>query len=167
MKNIIAIGTLSLFVVIGLVACKVNPQRHIAGSYTFESECMGVEMDGSQTLKAWGRGRNRIDAVEQSKKNAVRDVIFKGIRNGKSDCNQKPLLFEVNAIEKYEDYFNLFFTDKGAYKEFISPKDGNDWHIQVWKDRKQEGDQEMYGTTVRVLRAQLKQKLISDNILKQ
>ena len=37
----------------------------------FETECLGIEGDGSQTLRAWGTGRNRADAVEQAKKNAV------------------------------------------------------------------------------------------------
>ena len=70
---------------LNFTSCK--PQKKIAGNYTYETECMGIEMDGSQTLKAWGYGKNRIDAVEQAKKNAVRDVLFKGIRNGKTECN--------------------------------------------------------------------------------
>ena len=32
-----------------------------------------------RTLRAWGRGKNRTDAIEQAKKNAVRDVLFKGV----------------------------------------------------------------------------------------
>ena len=57
-------------------------QNNNTGKISFESECMGVELDGSQTLKAWGTGRNYSDACEQAKKNAVRDVLFKGIKNG-------------------------------------------------------------------------------------
>ena len=83
---------------------------------------MGIEHDGSQTLKAWGNGRNRLDAVEQAKKNAVRDVIFKGITEGNKECNIKPIIFEVNAEEKYENYFNSFFADGGAFKNFVSLK---------------------------------------------
>ena len=33
----------------------------IAGNYTYETECMGVELDGSQTLKAYGYGKDRSD----------------------------------------------------------------------------------------------------------
>ena len=47
------------------------------GYYTIESECLGSELDGSITLRAWGTGRNRFDAVDQAKKNALREVIFK------------------------------------------------------------------------------------------
>lgn len=127
---------------------------------------MGVELDGSQTLKAWGDGRNRLDAIEQAYKNAVRDVLFNGITNGKTDCNVKPVVFEVNAQEKYEDFFNKFFADGGAYKEFVSEKDGSKYHIEVLNERKQSGSQEKYGIVVRVLRAELKQKMISEGIIK-
>jgi hypothetical protein len=71
---------------------------------------MGVEGDGSQTLKSWGNGRNRKDACEQAKKNAVKEVLFKGIIHGRSGCEQRPLVPEVNAEMKYENFFNSFFT---------------------------------------------------------
>lgn len=136
-----------------------------AQTYPSETECMGVEMDGSQTLKAWGEGRNRADAVEQAKKNAVRDVLFKGIRNGKSDCNLKPVLVEANAQQNHEDYFFKFFADGGPYKEFITSEDGSDLHFSVIKGRQKSGDQVSYGVIVRVQRAKLKERMIADNII--
>ena len=85
--------------------------------------CIGVELDGSQTLRVSGYGRNRTDAKEQAMKNAVWAVIFDGIRDGVQGCNMKPLLTEVNAKERYEDYFNKFFSDGGNYKKYVSLKD--------------------------------------------
>ncbi|NBU82645.1 MAG: hypothetical protein EBS55_13465, partial [Flavobacteriaceae bacterium] len=117
MKNLIA----TLFLI--ALTFSATAQKKTAGYYAYKTECLGVELDGSQTLKAWGNGRNRADAVEQAKKNAMRDVIFKGIREGKQECNQKPLIFEVNAEEKYEDYFNAFFADGGEYKNYVSLRD--------------------------------------------
>ena len=52
-------------------------KKSVSSYHSFESECLGVELDGSETLRAWGRGKNRTDAIEQAKKNAVRDVLFK------------------------------------------------------------------------------------------
>ncbi len=157
---------IAVVVVSMIMVAACNPQRHIAGNYTFKTSCMGVELDGSQTLKAWGDGRNRTDAVEQAYKNAVRDVIFVGITDGKEDCNTKPIIFEVNAQEKYQDYFNKFFADGGAYKEFVSQKDGSRYHIELLKERKQAGSQEKYGVVVRVLRAELVARLKADGIIK-
>ena len=160
---------LVIFIILagGFIDSSCNPQKKISGNYSYETECMGIELDGSQTLKAWGLGRNRPDAVEQAKKNAIRDILFKGINNGKTECFVKPLLFEVNCQEKHEEYFNKFFADKGGeYKNFISMADES---IIPWvtKDRKPAGSEVTYGVIIRVLSAELKSKMISDRILIQ
>ncbi len=143
-----------------ITACKV--QNNIAGSYTYKTECLGVELDGSQTVKTWGTGKNKADAVEQAKKHALRDVLFNGILEGKDDCEKKPLITEVNAQQKHEDYFNDFFADSGDYKRFISLRDEPKGKRDEFKSRKNT----TIGLIVRVLRADLKKKLIKDGILK-
>lgn len=140
-----------------------NAQQKIAGNYIYKTECLGVELDGSQTVKAWGNGKNNADAVEQAKKNAVRDVLFNGIHEGKQECETKPLITEVNAREKYEDYFNNFFTDGGDYKRFISLRDENNEK----RDKRKAHKSITKGLVLRVLRSDLKKKLIADGILKQ
>lgn len=129
------------------------------GKYNIEPECLGVEMDGSVTLRVWGTGRNRIDAVDQAKKIAVRDVLFKGIRKGNPDCNPRPLIPEVNAEMKYEDFFNRFFSDRGGdYKKFVS---GKDERLDNKIFRRGMGDSKSvtYSVIVRVLRSELKEYL--------
>ena len=158
---------ISSSLVVGLlIFASCGPQKKNAGNYTYKTECLGIEMDGSQTLKAWGNGRNRWDAIEQAKKNAVSDVLFKGIYEGKQDCNKKPVVAEVNAREKYEDYFNKFFADGGDFLEFVSLKDER---IGQKIDRNRKGARQSvtHGVVVRVLRAELKERMIRDNILKQ
>ena len=124
--------------------------------------CMGVELDGSQTLRVQGYGRNRLDAKEQAKKNAVWAVIFDGIREGTGGCNMRPLVTEVNAKERYEGYFNLFFADNGPYKEYVSLKDTKYRSGGRSKDKLGYA----YDLTIRVLRAQLKERLKADNVIK-
>ncbi len=141
-----------------------DPQRNVAGAYNYETECIGVEGDGSQTVKGWGSGRNREDAIEQAKKNGLADVLFKGIRSNKG-CNQKPIFFNPDAREKHEDYFNAFFVDDGPYKEFITGEDGSDLHFSVVKGRGKSGDQVTYGVIIRVQRAKLKERMIQDNLI--
>ena len=123
--------------------------------------CMGVELDGSQTLRVQGYGRNRLDAKEQAKKNAVWAVIFDGIREGTGGCNMRPLVTEVNAKERYEDYFNLFFADDGPYKEYVSLKDTK--YRSGGRSKAKLGY--AYDLTIRVLRAQLKERLKADKII--
>lgn len=136
-----------------------------AGYYTAETECLGVEMDGSVTLKAWGTGRNRFDAVEQAKKVALRDVLFKGIRKGNGDCNPRPLVPEVNAEMKHERYFNKFFSSKrGDYKDFVSGKDER-IDEKIFRKKKGAPNGVTYIVVVRVLRSELQAQLIEDGII--
>lgn len=147
-------------------ATATNAQRNIAGNYGYKTECMGVELDGSETVKAWGTGRNRSDAVEQAKKNAIRDILFFGLVEGKQECKQKPLILEVNAQEKYEDYFNKFFADGGEFKNYISLKDERIFD-KISRDKKKGRGSVTNGFIVRVLRSELKEKLIADGIIKK
>ncbi len=130
---------------------------------SFETQCLGTDLDGSQTLRAWGKGRDKAQAIEQARKNAVRDVIFKGIVSGTGECNKKPLLNEVNAAEKYEAYFDRFFADGGIYKSFTSLGDEK----RLSQQKSADNSMDNYGVVVRVNRAALRQRLIDDGVLKQ
>lgn len=156
----------TLFVVFTLcMIIESKAQKSTAGNYSYKTECMGVELDGSQTLKAWGNGRNRSDAVEQAKKNAVRDVLFKGITEGKQVCEMRPLVPEVNAEAKHRAYFNVFFADGGEFKNYISLKDEKVLD-KISRDKQKARQSVTHGLVVRVLREELRQKLIADGILK-
>ena len=81
-KVTLLFGTiLSIAVITTVFTSCGSTQMKGAGNYNYETECIGVEGDGSQTVKGWGSGRNREDAVEQSKKNGLSSVLFKGIRS--------------------------------------------------------------------------------------
>ena len=98
----------NLFLIIA--ACSfigtADAQAQIATYQKQSIECLGVEGDGSQTLRVTGTGRNKADAVEQAKKDAVMAIIFTGIRGGLNGCDTRPLINELNARDKYEEYFN-------------------------------------------------------------
>ena len=96
------------------------------------------------------------------KKNAVRDVLFKGVVAGSRECSVRPLITEVNAQERYASYFNDFFRDGGEYLKYVSMEDKKTNSNTKASNKTQIS----YSTTVRVLRSQLQQKLIEDKILK-
>lgn len=149
---------LTMIAVLSLISAEAQTQPVYSRS---SIRCMGVELDGSQTLRVQGYGRNRSDAKEQAMKNAVWAVIFDGIRDGVEGCNMRPLVTEVNAKERYEDYFNLFFADNGAYKEYVSLRDTKKRSGGRSKDKLGYA----YDLTIRVLRAQLKARLKADNVI--
>ncbi len=141
-------------------------QNKVAGNFTYNTECYGTELDGSFTLKAWGNGRHRLDAVEQAKKNGIRDVIFKGISHGRGECDRRPLISEPNALDKYSDYFNSFFADEGPYLDFVNLKDERILFAKIWRSRKRGSQSVTHGVVIRVLRSELKKKLLQDGIMR-
>lgn len=140
-------------------------QKSNAGYIKYESECYGSELDGSETIKSWGSGKNRKDAVEQAKKNGVRDILFKGIFRGTGECSKDPLISESAIRINNEDYFNAFFKDDGEYLKYVSMKDES-LNPKIFKDKKKAGTEITEGVIIRVLRSDLKKKLKSDGILK-
>jgi hypothetical protein len=155
-----------LLLTLSIIFAGCATKNNVAANYSYKTECLGIELDGSQTLKAWGKGGNRIDATEQAKKNAVRDVLFKGVIDGKSECSQIPVVAEVNAQMKYEDYFNKFFADGGEYLNFISLKDERIGQ-KLGRDSKRSEDEVVNSVVVRVLRSDLKKKMMNDGIIKK
>ena len=123
--------------------------------------CLGVELDGSETLRVQGYGRNRADAKEQAMKNAVWAVIFDGVIDGAEGCNMRPLVTEANAREHYQEYFDRFFADNGPYKEYVSLRDTK--KRSGGKAKNKTGYS--YDLTVRVLRSELEARLRHDNVI--
>lgn len=151
---------------ITLVCCMfqlvaLSAQTRIGEFYNLpEVRYMNTELDGSVTVRAYGEGKRRADAREQARKNAVYVILFKGIQaNGQT---VRPLITEVNAYERHEEYFASFFADGGLYKEFTSAKDEK----MKSKVKIRGKVQNAFGSVVRVLRLQLKARLVKDGIIK-
>ncbi len=142
--------------------CKTPVETDGTAAYAdFSVECLGVDGDGSQTLRVFGKGNNRADAIEQAKRNAVNEVLFKGITLGTGDCNKRPIVTEVNARERYEDYFDRFFTSGGAYTKYVRLDEKRTSRI-----RARSKDMEQWGVVVTVDRAALRSRLKSDGVIK-
>ena len=146
-----------------VTGCKVQSQAY----YDYKSKVIGTELDGTYTIRAWGRARNRADAYVQARKQAVYDVIFNDIQitNGISPSSTgmlRPLLQELNAKQKYEAYFNAFFADGGEFEKYCSLKERRTNTTRYTKT----DAQTLAQVTVCVDRARLKEKLKQDNILK-
>ena len=131
--------------------------------YDYESKVIQAHGDGSYVIRAWGRGRNAAHSYEVAQKQALQDIIFKGVQAQSSNIeNLKPLCYDMNAREKYEDYFNAFFAEKGPWKQFIAMKDRRTFTT----NRSRTDAQTLGQVTVTVYRADLKRKLQEDGIIK-
>lgn len=147
---------------LALNSCK-TPTK-ISNEYAstgFAVTCMGVDPDGSQTLRSWGNGINKAKAIEQAKRRAVEAVIFDGITIGSGDCNKRPLVNEVNARERYENYFNSFFAEGGAFNLYVSLEEKRTSRL-----KSSNSSMEAWGVVVTVNRTELKKRLAADNVIK-
>ena len=102
MKKIFSI-MMACAMVIAVGSCRKNTVISSTSSVaSFETVGLGSERDGSMTVRAWGKGKDKADALEQARKNALYDVIFKGVKKGEGTFNARPIIYEVNAETKYE-----------------------------------------------------------------
>ena len=150
--TILALATLVSVPVFGQV---FNKQKKTASYYGVETECLEDKLDGSFILQAWGKGSSKSEAIDQAKRNVLNDILFKGVNKG---CQLPPLIIEVNASKKYKSYVYSFFNSD--YKDFISIEKSP-------KSLKKTRKQTSYGIKVRIKVEAIRQKLITDNILKQ
>ena len=148
-----------LLAVLTLFGCG---KRQVSSYYDSGTTFLNTEADGSITVRASGQGRNAQDAIEQAWKNAVKDVMLKGVEVPGNTFLSKPLITEVNAEEKYSSFIYSFLSDQGEYLKFISTEDK-----KVGSTDKARNDVQVRRVvTVRVLRQELKNYLIQQNIIK-
>ena len=152
-----------LFAIVALISMTSLHAQDFSSYHKGNIECLEAELDGSLTLRVTGAGKNRSDAEEQAKKNAVYEIIFKGIVGSVSGKITKPLVTEVNARERYEEYFDQFFADGGEYKNFVSKADAK----RSSKEKTKKKYENTCRLTVRVLRSDLKAHLKKDGIIKK
>ena len=162
MKTINAI-ILSAAVALTMGGCRSNTNINSESAYaSFETVALSTDFDGSITVRAWGKGKNKPQALEQARRNALHDVIFKGITQGEGGLTTRPLIYEVNAQEKYEYYFNRFFAEGGEYVNYATFEDEN----RRARFKAKGKGQENWSTVIHVHRNELKQRLIEDGIIK-
>lgn len=138
-----------------------GPKRSQA-YYDQPSLVMSANMDGSYVIRVQVRAKDGVVAFTEAQRKAVQEVIFDGVKAGNSGITDlKPLCFDRNAREKYEDYWNAFFSDNGPWKEYASYKDRRAVTTRYERD----GRQMIETGTVTVDRAGLKKKLIADGII--
>lgn len=123
---------------------------------------LSTQGDGSITVRVTASGRNYADALAQANKFALRQTIFYGVPVPGNALLSKPLVTEVNAEEKYQYFFNSFFAEDGDYSQFVSSQDK-----RAGSNKTVSGKVSVrVSTTTRILRANLKEYLMQNNIIR-
>ena len=151
-----------LIAVVALALLAGCGSKRSQASYPAPSQLLSANYDGSYVIRVQVRARNAAIAFTDGQRKAVEEVIFDGVKAGSSGISDlKPLCFDLNAREKYENYWNAFFSDRGDWNKYVSLKDKRLTTTRYERD----GRQMIETVTVSVDRAKLQQKLRDDGII--
>lgn len=148
---------------VGVLFVSCGTHKTIAYSKS-EPVCIASDLDGSYTLRVEGRGRNAVDAYEETGKQALYAVLFTDVSwpNGPRKKIDSVFLLKQRAYEQNKAYFDIFFKDGGDYTQYISMKEKRDLTSIYTRTN----SQTVCRTTVCVFVSKLRQRLIEDGILK-
>lgn len=148
---------------VGVLFVSCGTHKTIAYSKS-EPVCIASDLDGSYTLRVEGRGRNAVDAYEETGKQALYAVLFTDVSwpNGPRKKIDSVFLLKQRAYEQNKAYFDNFFRDGGDYTQYISMKEKRDLTSIYTRTN----SQTVCRTTVCVFVSKLRQRLIEDGILK-
>lgn len=154
-------------IALGLMFCANAQSRKKANKDTetwrYEIEVVQNGTQGTYLIKVWSYSTNPEIAIEQSKKNAVHGIIFKGYTGTQTIDGQKPLTDNVNLEVEKADFFKPFFADGGKYMKFVSTS--NDGAVAA-EDRMKIGKEYKIGVIVTVNKSALLKDLENAGIIK-
>ena len=89
--------------------------------WRYELSCKGTGgSDNSYLIDVVSYLRDDKLSINQSKKNAVHGVIFKGVFGNSVGCQTKPALAKnPNLFEEKREYFDAFFAEGGTFSKFV------------------------------------------------
>ncbi len=127
--------------------------------FRYELECAGNGVQGTYLVKVWSYSKKANVATEQCKKNAIHGIIFKGYVGGNGCVSQRPLAKNPGVELEYEEFFDLFFSDKGDYYKYVSVTSAAPEVVKVGKEYK-------VGLVVSVQKDELRKALEAAGVIK-
>ncbi len=134
---------------------KTDGVRWFAGAY--EVSCDQVGVQGAQILQVFSVGRRAEDAIRESRRNAVRAMVFRGVTS--SACNVPPMIRPADFTRRADRFFDRFFAEGGQYLSYV------EYAGDEVESRTQVGRQVKIGTTAIIQVGRLRRDLESAGIL--
>lgn len=104
-----------------MVAEAGNRKRNKANADTeqfrYDLEYVKSAGAGVVSVKVWSYSRRASLAYEQSRKNAVHGVLFKGYSG--AGATHRPMVKDISVLYDNEEFFKSFFADGGEYQRYV------------------------------------------------
>lgn len=88
--------------------------------WNYEIDLVATGKQGSVIVKVWSVSKKPEVAAEQSKKNAVHGVVFKGLAPVDRTPGKSPIVRDRAGYHQNADFFSGFFADGGDYMRFVT-----------------------------------------------
>lgn len=108
----------SLLFAFGFQSCKTYTDPLVYATY--ETRAVAPEGYGNYVLRVQGKGTSKKMALENARRQAVRDVIFTDVHVAYGD--HKPLMrliTDPSLEQKNASFFSEFFSPAGSYTDYI------------------------------------------------
>lgn len=132
-------------------------------AWRYEIEAVQTGTQGTYLIKVWSYSKKPELATEQSKKNAIHGVIFKGFSGKAGIPGQSPLANNPNLEVEKEDFFKPFFEEGGKYLKFVTLSNAG---AVAAEDRMKIGKEYKIGVIVSVNVAELRKDLENAGVIK-
>lgn len=161
MKKLVLLTCLLVCACMVAVASNKKKQKRAdedTQTYRYELEYIKSAGTGLVNVKVWNYSKNPNVATEQTKKNAVHGVLFKGYA-GASGATQPAIVKDPTALTTHAAFFDSFFATGGDYMRYVSSTIGSPEVTKVGKEYK-------VGVIVQVNAAFLRKHLEQAGIVK-
>jgi len=130
-------------------------------NYNYEVQFIKTGVQGTEIFKVFAYGRNEKECTINAKADAIKAILFKGVPGSGII---RPMVDEINAEEKYKEYFKSFLEPNGKYLNFVAIS--NDGSIDP-DDRLKVGNKLKIGVLLVIQKDNLRKQLESDGIIKK
>lgn len=163
MKRLLFIAVIASMILAGFTASAKRVTKISAFTPQHRTTFLRDNMDGTIVVRVVSDGKYRQSALHNAAKYAIRDLLFEGIQNPENKLMERPLIGELNAKEKYEDFANEFLKAGGDYAQFFDRVKDRKKNTNV----KSKGNSQLrITTTVTINRAGIKAYLKEKGIIK-
>lgn len=159
MKKFLLLAALILATTLTGAAKKPTKSQQAMQQFRYELECAGNGVQGTYLVRVWTYDKKQKDAQAACARNAVHGVIFKGFAGGDGCIGQKALVPTPGAEMEHEDFFRLFFSDKGEYRKYVSVVAGSELCEKVGREYRA-------GAIVSIQKDELRKALEAAGIIK-
>lgn len=121
MKRFALLLSMLLLVCSSAYADKKKKANEDTNTFRYDIEYCKTAADGQVVVKVWSYSKKADIATQQSRKNAVHGVIFRGYVAEQSFQSQSPLVSDASIESRNADFFEAFFDDEAAtYARYVT-----------------------------------------------